>query len=61
MSKASQFCCPLTAGGAGTNPIRANYCFLMDSWCNRALEDQAMDRLHRFGQSRDVCVVSRDV
>lgn len=53
-----RFClCSLTAGGVGINLTRANHCFLMDSWWNIALEDQAMDRLHRIGQSRNVRVV----
>jgi len=53
-----RFClCSLTAAGVGINLTRANHCFMMDSWWNRALEDQAMDRLHRIGQTRDVRVI----
>jgi DNA repair protein RAD5 len=32
----------------------ANRIFLLDYWWNRAIEDQAIDRVHRFGQEREV-------
>ena len=28
----------------------------MDCWWNRAIEDQAIDRCHRLGQEKTVCV-----
>jgi len=31
-----------------------NNVILVDMWWNPALEDQAFDRAHRFGQTRDV-------
>jgi len=30
---------------------------MMDTWWNKAVEQQAMDRVHRIGQSRDVRVI----
>jgi SNF2 family DNA or RNA helicase len=45
------------AGGTGLNLTRANRVYLMDSWWNAAAEDQAMDRVHRIGQTRPVEVV----
>lgn len=32
----------------------ANRIYLLDFWWNRAIEDQAVDRVHRFGQQREV-------
>lgn len=32
----------------------ANRIYLLDFWWNRATEDQAVDRVHRFGQERQV-------
>jgi SWI/SNF-related matrix-associated actin-dependent regulator of chromatin subfamily A3 len=49
--------CSLMAAGTGINLTRGNWCFMMDSWWNKAVEDQAMDRIHRIGQSRPVTVV----
>jgi len=49
--------CSLMAAGTGINLVRGNWCFLMDLWWNKATEDQAMDRIHRLGQSRPVTVV----
>lgn len=36
------------------NLTRANKLFLMDPWWNDAVEAQAIDRVHRFGQERAV-------
>ncbi|KAK4055576.1 DNA helicase rad5 [Microbotryomycetes sp. JL201] len=46
----------LKAGGVGLNLIAADHVYLMDAWWNAAVENQAIDRIHRFGQSRDVYV-----
>ena len=42
------------AGSTGLNLTACNNVILVDLWWNPALEDQAFDRAHRFGQSRDV-------
>ncbi|TFK32090.1 SNF2 family N-terminal domain-containing protein [Crucibulum laeve] len=42
------------AGSTGLNLTACNNVILVDLWWNPALEDQAFDRSHRFGQERDV-------
>jgi len=42
------------AGSTGLNLTACNNVVLVDMWWNPALEDQAFDRAHRFGQTRDV-------
>ena len=49
--------CSLHAAGTGITLHRANHCFMMDTWWNGSIEDQAMDRVHRIGQKRDVRVI----
>lgn len=44
----------LTAGGVGLNLVGANYLILMDLHWNPQLEQQAQDRIYRFGQKKDV-------
>lgn len=51
------FLISLKAGGLGLNLTAANYVILLDIWWNPAIENQAMDRAHRIGQSRDVTVI----
>lgn len=51
------FLSSLKAGGIGVNLTAANYVILLDPWWNPAIEQQAMDRAHRIGQSRAVTVV----
>lgn len=46
----------LKAGGAGITLHAADYVFLMDPWWNPAVENQAIDRVHRIGQRRTVMV-----
>ncbi len=46
----------LKAGGLGLNLTAANRVFHYDRWWNPAVEDQATDRTHRIGQTRDVWV-----
>ncbi|CCM05412.1 uncharacterized protein FIBRA_07629 [Fibroporia radiculosa] len=42
------------AGSTGLNLTCCNNVILVDLWWNPALEDQAFDRAHRFGQTRNV-------
>lgn len=44
----------LHAAGTGLNLTRANVCIMMDCWWNVAVENQAIDRVHRIGQTRPV-------
>ncbi|KAG8924089.1 DNA helicase rad5 [Tulasnella sp. 417] len=50
------FAISLKAGGVGLNLTNANYVFMMDSWWNSAVEQQAIDRVHRIGQDKKVYV-----
>jgi superfamily II DNA or RNA helicase len=57
------FLISLKAGGFGLNLTEADYCILLDPWWNPATEAQAVDRVHRIGQTRKVMVyrlVARD-
>lgn len=47
----------LRAGGVGLNLTCANKVFMMDPWWSFAVEAQAIDRVHRMGQEREVRVV----
>ncbi|XP_026662819.1 putative SWI/SNF-related matrix-associated actin-dependent regulator of chromatin subfamily A member 3-like 1 isoform X2 [Phoenix dactylifera] len=47
----------LKAAGAGVNLTAASRVYLVEPWWNPALEEQAMDRVHRIGQQQDVRVV----
>lgn len=46
----------LKAGGVGLNLTMANHVFMMDTWWNEAIEQQAIDRVHRLGQNKPVFV-----
>lgn len=46
----------LRAGGTGITLHAADYVFLLDPWWNPAVENQAIDRVHRIGQERRVFV-----
>jgi hypothetical protein len=50
------FLISLKAGGTGLNLTAADYVIHMDPWWNPAVEDQASDRAHRFGQQRPVTI-----
>jgi superfamily II DNA or RNA helicase len=50
------FLISLKAGGFGLNLAEADHCFLLDPWWNPAVEAQAIDRIHRIGQTRPVTV-----
>jgi len=46
----------LKAGGVGLNLTTASTCLMIDPWWNPTTEDQAIDRVHRLGQTRPVHV-----
>ncbi|QYY36011.1 DEAD/DEAH box helicase [Ruficoccus sp. ZRK36] len=46
----------LRAGGTGVTLHSADYVFLLDPWWNPAVENQAIDRVHRIGQRKTVFV-----
>ncbi|KXZ51801.1 hypothetical protein GPECTOR_11g243 [Gonium pectorale] len=48
------FLASLKAGGVGMNLTAASQVHMLDPWWNPAVEEQAMDRVHRMGQTRDV-------
>lgn len=48
------FLISLKAGGVALNLTEATRVFLMDLWWNPAVEEQAMDRIHRIGQYRPI-------
>ncbi len=50
------FLISLKAGGLGLNLTAADYVIHMDPWWNPAVEDQASDRTHRYGQTRPVTI-----
>ncbi|XP_075097971.1 putative SWI/SNF-related matrix-associated actin-dependent regulator of chromatin subfamily A member 3-like 1 [Nicotiana tabacum] len=47
----------LKASGAGINLTAASRVYLLEPWWNPAVEEQAMDRVHRIGQKEDVKIV----
>ena len=51
---AAVFLISLKAGGFGLNLTAASYVVLFDPWWNPAVENQAIDRTHRIGQSNKV-------
>ncbi len=51
---AAVFLISLKAGGFGLNLTAASYVVLFDPWWNPAVENQAIDRTHRIGQTRPV-------
>jgi SNF2 family DNA or RNA helicase len=48
------FVMTLKTGGTGLNLTAADMVFIFDPWWNVAAENQAIDRTHRFGQTRKV-------
>jgi len=46
----------LRAAGSGITLHAADYVFLLDPWWNPAVENQAIDRVHRIGQNNTVFV-----
>ena len=51
------FLISLKAGGTGLNLTGGDTVILYDSWWNPAVESQATDRVHRFGQKNVVQVI----
>jgi SNF2 family DNA or RNA helicase len=47
----------LKAAGLGVNLTCANHVILSDVWWNPTAEEQAIDRAHRIGQTKEVKVV----
>jgi superfamily II DNA or RNA helicase len=48
------FLISLKSGNAGLNLTAADYVFLVDPWWNTAVQQQAIDRTHRIGQTKSV-------
>ncbi len=48
------FLMSLKTGNAGITLTAADYVFLVDPWWNSAIEQQAIDRTHRIGQTKNV-------
>lgn len=48
------FLISLKAGGIGLNLTAADYVYIVDPWWNPAVEQQAIDRTHRIGQTRNI-------
>jgi SNF2 family DNA or RNA helicase len=46
----------LKAGGVGLNLVAATRLYLLDLWWNPAVEEQAIQRVHRIGQTSEVHV-----
>ncbi|KAI4382285.1 hypothetical protein MLD38_008266 [Melastoma candidum] len=46
----------LKAGGVGVNLTAASNAFVMDPWWNPAVEEQAVMRIHRIGQTKRVMI-----
>ncbi|MFC5283789.1 DEAD/DEAH box helicase [Pedobacter alpinus] len=51
------FLISLKAGGVGLNLTQADYVYLIDPWWNPAVENQAIDRVHRIGQNKKVVAI----
>ncbi len=47
----------MKAGGVGLNLVTANHAYLVDPWWNPAVEEQAIERVHRIGQKKKVQVI----
>jgi ERCC4-related helicase len=53
-SECRVFLISLKAGGVGLNLTAADYVYIVDPWWNPAVEQQAIDRTHRIGQTRNI-------
>lgn len=54
--KGSVLLMTLKTGGVGLNLTKASYVFHLEPWWNPSVENQATDRVHRLGQSKNVTV-----
>lgn len=50
------FLLSMRAGAVGLTLTAADHCFILDTPTNPAVEEQAIDRIHRIGQTRPVTV-----
>ncbi|GEL67362.1 DEAD/DEAH box helicase [Marinilactibacillus psychrotolerans] len=57
MGEKDLFLISLKAGGTGLNLTGGDTVILYDSWWNPAIEDQAADRVHRYGQKNAVQII----
>jgi non-specific serine/threonine protein kinase len=48
------FLISLKAGNTGLNLTAADYVYIVDPWWNPAVEQQAIDRTHRIGQTKNI-------
>ena len=48
------FLISIKAGGVGLNLTEADYVYIVDPWWNPAVENQAIDRCYRIGQTKKV-------
>ena len=55
-SNIKPFLISIKAGGVGLNLTAANYVLIIDPWWNPYVEQQAIDRTHRIGQTKNVMV-----
>ena len=55
--ESQMFLISLKAGGLGLNLTAANYVILLDPWWNPSIEEQAIDRAYRIGQTQDITVI----
>lgn len=53
-NKTNLFLISLKAGNSGLTLTAADYVFIFDPWWNTAVQDQAIDRTHRIGQTKSV-------
>ena len=51
------FLISLKAGGTGLNLTQADHVYIVDPWWNPAVENQAIDRTHRIGQTKEVLAI----
>jgi SNF2 family DNA or RNA helicase len=48
------FLISLKAGAVGITLTEAEYVYIVDPWWNKAIENQAIDRIHRIGQTKHI-------